>query len=206
MARRVFRRLLPIAQDFLRDHSVRRLFGELLLQPNLWHLNRASVSLAVSVGLFTAFMPLPGQMLIAAAGAILLGCNLPIAIVFVWVSNPVTIPPMIFAAFKLGGWLLDEPPRHERFEISVDWLLSSLGDAWQPLLLGCLLLGLASALLGNIVVRLIWRIHVITSWRERRQRRLSGTVTLVAGELKREEEPPAGRAPGQDRGRAAKRG
>ncbi len=183
MARRVFRRLLPIAQDFLRDRSVRRLFGELLLQPNLWHLNRASVSSAVSLGLFVAFFPVPGQMLIAAAGAILLVCNLPISVVFVWVSNPITLPPMLYAAYRLGAWLLDEPIG---FELSVEWLLRSLGEIWQPLLLGCFVLGAASAVVGNVVVRLIWRIHVITSWRERRRRRMSGTVMLRESQLTRE--------------------
>jgi uncharacterized protein (DUF2062 family) len=194
MPRRIFRQLVPIAHDFLRDHSVRRLFGELLLQPNLWHLNRTSVSLAVSVGLFMAFVPLPGQMIFAAAAAILLGCNLPISVAFVWVSNPITMAPLFFASYKVGAWLLDQPQRDIHFEISLDWLLSSVSDVWQPLLLGCLVLGLLSALFGQIVVRLIWRIHVASSWRERRRRRMRGTVTLRAGQLTREDGPSSGKS------------
>ncbi len=186
MARRVFRRLVPIAHDFLRERSVRRLFGKLLLQPNLWHLNRTSVSTAVSLGLFVAFFPVPGQMLIAAAGAILLVCNLPISVLFVWVSNPITLLPMFYAAYRLGAWLLDEPYRAIDFEPTMDWLLGSFGEIWQPLLLGCFVLGIASAAVGNVVVRLIWRIHVVTSWRERRRRRLGGTVMLRESQLTRE--------------------
>ncbi len=98
------------------------------------------------------------------------------------------MPPIFYASYKLGALLLDESPRHIRFEASLDWLLSSVGEFWQPLLVGCLVLGLASALVGNIVVRLIWRIHVATSWRERRRRRMSGHVTLRSGQLTRDDD------------------
>ena len=147
------------------------MFGQILLNPDLWHLNRYSVSWAVSVGLFVAFIPVPFQMLLAAAGAIVIGCNLPIAVAFVWVSNPITLAPLFFAAYKFGAWLLHEPARMVKFEISIDWLLTGLSAIWQPFLLGCFTLGICVALLGNLVARLIWRIHVTVSWLERRAKR-----------------------------------
>ena len=42
---------------------------------------------------------------------------------------------------------------------------------WEPLLLGCFVLGLASAVLGQILIRLVWRAHIMVSWRDRRIRR-----------------------------------
>ena len=153
------------------NHRLRNIFGRVLRDPDLWHLNRYSVSWAVSVGLFVAFVPVPFQMLLAAAAAIVIGCNLPIAISIVWITNPLTIPPLFFAAYKFGAWLLQEPPRILKFEISLDWLLNGLGAIWQPFLLGCFSLGLLAALLGHLVVRIIWRIHVISSWQQRQARR-----------------------------------
>jgi uncharacterized protein (DUF2062 family) len=170
------RHLLSGVRDVRSDRSL-RLFGRLLHNANLWHLNRYSVSWAVSVGLFIAFVPLPFQMVLAAAAAIVIGCNLPISVVMVWFSNPITIPPLFYAAYKLGAWLLNQPARQIRFEMSIHWLMSKLDDIWQPLLLGCLLMGLAAALIGHAAVRIIWRIHVVQSWRERQARHRALTAS-----------------------------
>jgi uncharacterized protein (DUF2062 family) len=183
MPRKVLRRLLHNVQGQVREGNLRAVFGELLNNPNVWHLNRYSVSTGVSVGLFMAFAPVPAQMILAAAAAIMLGCNLPIAVAMVWVSNPVTMGPLFFAAYKLGAWLLGVETQVIHFEMKMDWLLSGLGTVWEPFLLGCAVLGLSAGLVGNLTVRVIWRIHVMTSWRERRRRRLSGEVTFRGGEL-----------------------
>ena len=103
MPRRYLRQILPTPRR-LRDAGAVRLFGRAIHNPDLWHLNRHSVALAVAVGLFMAFMPVPVpvQMILAAAGAIMLGCNLPIAVVIVWVSNPVTMPPLFLPLTSSG--------------------------------------------------------------------------------------------------------
>ena len=170
MPRRYLRRILPSPRKF-REEGTIKVFGRLLHNPNLWHLNRHSVAMAVALGLFTAFVPIPGQTVLAVAGAILFGCNLPIAVVVVFVSNPVTMPPLFFTAYKLGAWLLSETPKMLEFELSLDWLLTSLADVWQPFLLGCLAMGLSCALLGYVAVQIIWRIHVLQSWRDRNKAR-----------------------------------
>lgn len=156
-----------------KDKKLRRLFGDLLHDSNLWHLNRFSVAWGVSVGLFVAFIPVPFQMPLAAALAILIGCNLPISVVVVWVSNPVTMAPMFFAAYKLGAWILSVSPQSVKFKISLEWLQTGLGAIWEPFLLGCLVLGVITAAIGHLAVRVIWRIHVISSWRERKRRRMA---------------------------------
>jgi hypothetical protein len=81
------------------------------------------------------------------------------------------MPPIFYAAYKAGAWTLGQTPRHLDFELSIEWLLHELGAVWQPFLLGCLMLGLISAIAGHIAVRMIWRIHVMSSWRERQRRR-----------------------------------
>ena len=165
------RKVIPGTHDIGGHTFLGRVFGQPLLDPDLWHLSRNSVALAVSIGLFMAWVPVPFQMVLAASAAILARCNLPVSVAMVWVSNPVTVAPLFFAAHKLGGWMLDRPPGDFQIELSFRWLFEELGKVWEPLLLGCLVMGLASAVLGQIVIRLVWRAHVMVSWRDRRIRR-----------------------------------
>lgn len=172
MRKLLTKRLNPYSRSIRGDHNFRRLFGRLMHAPNLWHLNRHSVAWGVSIGLFMAFVPVPFQMLLAAAAAILMSANLPVAVVVVWVSNPITVAPFFYSAYKLGASLLGTQPKSIRFEMSLDWLMTRLVDIWEPFLLGCFVLGVISALLGHIMVKIIWRIHVVQSWRMRHRRGL----------------------------------
>ena len=172
MPRKLLKQLLP-GEEKLRDDQQLKLLGPMLHNPNLWHLTRSSVATAVSVGLLIAFVPAPGQMLLAATMAILIGCNLPIAVAGVLVSNPLTMPPLFYGAYRVGAWLLGETTHKVQFEVSVEWLSTQLSGIWQPFLLGCLICGLACALVGNIAIRLIWRLHVWRRWRERKARRIA---------------------------------
>jgi uncharacterized protein (DUF2062 family) len=170
MRKILLRRLLPFTRSIRGDRKLSRIFGRLLHDPNLWHLNRYSVAWGVSVGLFMAFVPVPFQMLLAIAAAVMISANIPVAVVLVWVSNPITVAPLFFAAYKFGAWLLAETPEKIKFEISIDWVVTQLVEIWQPFLLGCFVLGLASAAIGHAAVRIIWRIHVVQSWQLRGRR------------------------------------
>lgn len=126
----------------------------------------------MSVGLFAAFIPLPFQMVLAAALAIPFRVNIPISVGLVWLTNPVTMPPVFYASYKLGAWILGAPMHPPvSFEISWDWMMQELQLIWQPFLLGSLLLAAMSAVLGNLVVRLLWRLHVLRYLRKKRRRR-----------------------------------
>jgi hypothetical protein len=48
-------------------------------------------------------------------------------------------------------------PQPFRFELSLAWLGDKFVTIWQPLLLGCILLGALAALVGYIVLDLLWR-------------------------------------------------
>lgn len=169
--RPLLRKLIPGTHEIRRHAFLRRVFGRLLFDPALWHLGRNSVALAASIGLFMAWAPVPFQMVLAAGAALVARCNLPVAVAMVWVSNPVTVAPLFYAAHKLGEWMLDRPPGDFRIELSLRWLFEELGNVWEPLLLGCFVMGIASAIVGHILIRLVWRAHTMVSWRERRIRR-----------------------------------
>ena len=91
------RKLIP-SRNKLREFSALRPVAHLLNHPELWHLNRRGVSGAAFVGLFSAFIPVPSQMLLAAIIAIYVRVNLPISVALVWITNPITIPPMIYGS------------------------------------------------------------------------------------------------------------
>ncbi|MDY6978720.1 MAG: DUF2062 domain-containing protein [Pseudomonadota bacterium] len=167
MPRKFIRKYMP-DHDKIRNHvQLNRIFGTLLHDPNLLHLNRRSVSSAFAVGLFMAFVPVPFQMLLAAAAAIIVRCNLAIAVALVWLTNPVTMGPIFFFCYKVGTWFLGTPVRAVEFAPSWEWFSSELGIIWQPLLLGCFVVGAITAALGYGLVRLLWRLHLLSHIRNR---------------------------------------
>ena len=161
--------------ETIRNHPhLNKIFGTLLHDPNLLHLNRRSVSMAFAVGLFMAFVPVPFQMVLAAAAAIIIRCNLPISVGLVWVSNPFTMPPLFYFCYLVGTWILgiDETEKFA-FELSWDWLMSELAAIWEPFLLGCAVVGIISAAIGYFGIRLLWRLHLISHLKQRKLRRKS---------------------------------
>ena len=170
MPRRLFKRYMPDPTR-IREHKHLRFFGPLLHDPNLWHLNRHSVARAMAVGLFAALMPMPLQMLLAAFLAILVRGNMPIAVSLVWLTNPLTIPPIFYCAYQLGAWLLHVPPRSLPDELTWAWISGQLSTLWQPLLLGSLVLGVALGALGYYLTMSYWRWWVARQWKRRQARR-----------------------------------
>jgi len=145
--------------------------GEWIYDPRLWHITRYSASMAFFVGLFVAFVPLPGQMIIAAALAYLFRCNLPLSIGLVWITNPATIPAIFFLSYKVGAMIIDVPMQEMQFELSFNWLAREMNDAWQPFLLGCLICGSFFGSMGYFIISMLWRFRVSRQWRRRRRLR-----------------------------------
>jgi len=165
-----FKRMLPEHHEF-QQHQQLGLLGDILHDPNIFHLNRHSAAGGVAIGLFLAFIPIPGQMLLAALLAIYFRVNLPLAIVFVWISNPLTIPPLLYLSYKTGALILQETPKQLNFEFSLEWFSETFFDIWDALLLGCLTLGGLSALIGYFVIRILWRMAIIRKWEERKEKK-----------------------------------
>ncbi len=170
MPKKALKKLFPNPQT-IQQHPSLQFLGSLLHEPNLWHLNRRSVSRAFIVGIFFAFMPMPFQMVAAAAVGVIVHSNLPISIGLVWISNPITIPPIFYFTYKVGTYLLEVPARPFEIELSTDWAMRELGAIWEPLLLGSFVCAVIFAALGYVGIRVFWRLHVISSWKKRQQKR-----------------------------------
>ena len=170
MPRKLIKQFLPSPKK-IREMKSLQVLGDWLHDPNLWHLNRRSVSGAVAVGLFYAWIPVPFQMLLSAITAVPLRVNLPISVALVWITNPLTMPPMFYSAYRVGAWLLGTNANAFKFELSIEWLAHGLAHVWKPFLTGCFLLATLSAILGFIGMRFFWRYWVMKEFSARRLKR-----------------------------------
>lgn len=165
MPKALFKRLIP--SEKVRNNPQLGVFGKVLFEPNLWHINRRSISGAFAVGLFMAWVPVPFQMLLAAGTAILFRVNLPLSVALVWITNPLTMPPMFYLAYLVGAWASNTEALAFEFELSYEWLGTMLGHIWLPFLLGCLIFAIGSSVLGYLAARMGWRWHVARAWKRR---------------------------------------
>lgn len=170
MAKKFFQKWIPHPSK-IKDDATLKYLGAWLHTPNLWHLNRRSVAGAFAVGLFTAFIPMFMQMLIAAVLAIIFRVNLPISVALVWLTNPLTFAPMFYAAYRIGAFMLGIDAPYTDFQVSLAWITTMLGKVWPPLLLGSLTLAAISATIGYFTIQFLWRWWVMRAWHKRCERR-----------------------------------
>lgn len=160
-------------QDSLHHEGPLHWFGEHLQHAELWQFQRQPVAKAVACGLFSAFIPLPGQTVVAALLAYLSRANLPVALAMTWLTNPFTFIPINYGIYKLGQWLTgDSTPYHPLSQLqwqesSVSAIVVHLGQ-WlasmgKPFLLGSSVLAIVSAIVGYGLAQGIW--YLSTRWR-----------------------------------------
>ena len=182
MPRKYFRKFLP-SHAAIRQHRHLVRFGPWLQHHNLWHLHRRSVAGGLAAGMFAGLVPgsNPVQFTIAAILAIVFRVNLPIAVIVTLYSNPFTIVPLYYTAFKLGqlvlmhgnnglpaiAFSLEGKGIHEWIPAVLEWL-TSVG---KPLLVGLPLLAVLLAIAGYFAVDWAWKLHVRCAWQQRKRRR-----------------------------------
>lgn len=170
MAKKFIQRFLP-DQDYIKAHPSLRILGNWVHDANLWHLNRHSVSSAFFIGLFWCFIPVPSQMIMAGLSAMLLRANLPLSVALVWITNPLTMAPVFYFAYRVGVAITGSNYQGFAFELSWTWFSQGLADTWQPFLIGSVACGLFFGLLGSTTVRYLWRWHAVRRWHQRRLQR-----------------------------------
>lgn len=170
MPRRILKRWLP-DQRLLRENRWLRVFGRLAEDPFLLHLNRRSISGGLGIGVFVAFLPIPMQMVVAGGIAIVARVNILLAVATVWISNPFTMPPMLYFCYRVGAALLGSREQRAPFELRVEWFWANMATIWQPLVLGSVLVGAVAGLASYGLVHLLWRIYIFRHLRDRRIRR-----------------------------------
>ncbi len=170
MLRFSFKNFIPSPEALKHSESLRFL-GKLLDNPNLFHMNRRSVSKAFFWGMFIGLLPpIPLQTPAVAIAAIITRSNLPLAIAIVWVSNPITIPIIMFAFYHLGRIILQLEPA-TGIEFSWTWLHREFEIIWKPYLVGSLVGASAFAASAYMISTFVWRLKVKRKWRNRQLKR-----------------------------------
>ena len=170
MPKKILGRWLP-AYSKIKKSPALHWMGPIFARPNLFHINRASVSTSFFIGIFVAFLPIPGQTLIAAFLALLFSSNLPIAVALVWISNPLTIAPLFIFTYGIGVLLLGMEFIDFTLEFSWSWIITQGKLIWLPLLTGSFITGLVCGSLGYILINLLWKLKVQKNWVARQGKR-----------------------------------
>jgi uncharacterized protein len=167
MPRYYLKRVLPSYSD-VKERWFLRPLGALLHDPALMALHRKSVVRALAIGVFYGLLPIPGQTVVAGLTAIMVRCNLPVAIVSVWITNPITLGPIFYGQYAFGAWLLDLPTRTFEVELSLRWLTEGMVRVWRPLLLGSAITSVTLSALTYFGMNAFWQWFVMRRWRRRR--------------------------------------
>ncbi|SFV57766.1 hypothetical protein MNB_SV-6-124 [hydrothermal vent metagenome] len=162
MIRKVFRRDLHSSgkiHEFIKKYHIPR---EYLA------INRKSVSKGVLVGLFWGFIPMPMQMLAVLFTTPFLKFNVPIAISMVWLSNPITMPPMYYMEYLTGNFILGREGIAS-VELTIDWFKENLDNIFIPLYVGTAFYSIVVSSIIYLLVNQLW-IYSVKSEKEERDR------------------------------------
>ena len=95
---------------------------------------------------------------------------LPLSLAGVWISNPTTMPPMMYLGYEFGNLILGIDPLFEKFEASLEWIGSVFALIWQPLLAGTMVIGVGSAIIGYFTIHLIWKVLALRKLKKMRKK------------------------------------
>jgi uncharacterized protein (DUF2062 family) len=175
------RRHMP-SRETVDSYRLLRPFAKQLRRPDLWHLNHRSVPRAVAVGLGVGIVIPFMHVVLAAILAIPVRANVALAGAFTLLVNPLTIPPMYYAAYKIGSWELrhdalgPDPAAAQQASSELARMLFWIHHASGPIALGIATLAASAALLGYALSALVWRFWVRNKWRRRRQQRIQSEI------------------------------
>jgi uncharacterized protein (DUF2062 family) len=164
-------------RDTIHHYRLLRPFAPHLRHSSLWRMTRRSVPRGVAIGLFVAVIIPIMHTAIAALLAIPARANVAVAAVFTLIVNPLTIPPLYYAAYRIGAWELHHdssivnPAAAERFSGELSRLLFWVHQASGSIAVGILTIAALSALLGYLGSALAWRFWTGGRWRQRSRTR-----------------------------------
>jgi len=188
MRRTRFFKHMPTSQSF-HDNRYLRPLARFLHHHYLWQFNRRGVAGGLALGLFAGIISPVAQILLASILAMIGRVNLPVAAFATFATNPFTVPPLYYAAYRLGKWLIgSEPGTAEEldpetmekivgagsleggisswFANIIDWLQA----AGPQLMLGLAIFSVVAAVLGYVLVHVIWQINSRLRWKRRVRR------------------------------------
>ncbi|MBL8449524.1 MAG: DUF2062 domain-containing protein [Elusimicrobia bacterium] len=161
------RALAPTREQLEAHPSLRRL-APWLGNPKLWHWSRRGVAVGAAVGLFIGFAIPLAQILLAAAAAVLLRVNLPVAAAGTLITNPLTVPPIYYAAYQLGAWATGSSAASSVSLSDPAGLWENIGTIGLPLLAGLGITATFAAAAAYLLISQAWAWRVVAKRRRAR--------------------------------------
>ena len=127
-----------------------------LHDPDLWKWNKRTISKALAIGLFCAFLPLPLHTLLAAAFAIVFSANILLSMALVWVNNPITMVPIYYYIYKLGSYIIGTE-MDPNFAFTIEYLMGTFTTTASALWVGGLIVSTITAILGYTAILSIYK-------------------------------------------------
>ena len=147
-------------QKQLNGTWLHRLLGDKLLHSDLWSPDRKKIAAGFSLGAFFSMLPMPLQMVPAILFAYIARVNLPAAWIAIWISNPITTPPLLYLQYKIGHKLLAFIGHRDGEELK-NWV-DLLKEAPLSILCGALITGIIASAIAYPLALYTW--DMMTSW------------------------------------------
>jgi uncharacterized protein (DUF2062 family) len=168
-------RQLP-TRETVHHYRLLRPFASRLAHASLWRFTRRSVPRGVALGLFIAVIIPIMHTVLAAIMAIPTRANIAVTAGVTLLVNPLTIPPLYYAAYRVGSWELHHDSgvlnqaAAERVSGELGRVLFWIHQASGPIAIGILTIAVAAAAIGYFTSSLGWKFVARSRWRQRHRR------------------------------------
>lgn len=142
-----------------------RMLAPHLTDPKLWLWSRRGVAAGVAIGLFIGVLIPVAQILLAAGVAIAMRANIPVAAAATLITNPLTVPPLYYAAYQLGTWATGTSAPASLSFADPASIWENLGTIGTPLFAGLSITATFAAFASYLLISQAW------AWRISMQRR-----------------------------------
>ncbi len=149
------RALTPSRERLAATPGLQRL-APYLAHPKLWQWSRRSVAMGLAVGLFVGLLFPVAQFLFAVAAAVCLRSNVAVAAAGTLVSNPLTVPPIYYAAYQMGAWATGTSAAEGMSLLDPLSVWEHMGSVGLPLFTGLVMTACAAALASYLLVSQTW--------------------------------------------------
>ena len=137
--------------EFLNNKYLKK-HKDKIAKPCLWDKKREHIAMGAMIGGFSSLLPMPFQMFLATPLCVIFCGNIPVAISLVWVSNPITMPFIMFAQYLLGNFILGE----DNSGVSEENIIEMVKNGIEPLLVGSIVSAVVVSLALYVAIWLFY--------------------------------------------------
>lgn len=159
--------MIRSASKKIRSDKFHKLLHKYDIKAHFFLVNRRMVAKAVLIGVFFALLPVPSQIVLVILATMFIRFNIVIALSIVLLTNPLTMPFVVFAEYKLGTLLMGQHI-HMQMELSMEWIEKHFAMIVVPLYVGAFTSAIALALSSYYLVGFLWVQSAKKEYRKRK--------------------------------------